>query len=393
MKRTIRDIDLKGKKVLVRADFNVPLDEQGEITSDARIRATLHTVSYLLEREACIILCSHLGRPEGEKVDELSLAVVANRLSKMLNQSVHMAKDCVGPEIEKLAGNLKSGQTLLLENLWFHPEEKANDDSFAQDLARLADIYVNDAFGACHRAHASIVGIPKHIPAVAGLLLEKELKTLGSLLEKPDHPFAGIFGGAKVSDKVAVLDNIMEKLNSLLIGGAMAALFLKAKSHQVGQLEIERDKLDTAQKLIEKAEEREVRLLLPVDLVMAERIDESARTETVSVEQIPSNMKIVDIGPQTVRDFQEGLSRCGAIFWNGPMGVYEIPHFASGTKAIASYLADLEATTIVAGGSTAEIVDDLNITNKMSFVSTGGGASLRYLAGSSLPGVEALPDI
>jgi len=392
MNKTIRDIDIENKKVLLRVDFNVPLNEKNQITSDARIRATLPTINYLLERDASTILCSHLGRPGGKRVDGLSLRIAAQRSSELLNQPVKMAEDCIGAKVHEMVDNLESHELMLLENVRFHPEEKENDDSFAQALANLAETYVNDAFGACHRAHASIVGVPKYLPAAAGLLLEKELKTLGNLLRNPGHPFGGLFGGAKVNDKVATLENIMDKLDFLLIGGAMAALFLKAKGYEIGQSEIEQDKLDIASTLMDKVAGNGTKLLLPVDLIVAERGDALANTETVSAKNMPSNMKIVDIGPQTARDFQDKLHDCLTVFWNGPMGIYEISPFASGTRSIANYLADLKATTIVAGGSTAEIVDDLGLTDRMGFVSTGGGATLKYLAGNSLPGVKALPE-
>lgn len=392
MKKTVRDIDVEGKKVLLRADFNVPLGEHGQITSDTRIRATLPTIRYLLERRASIILCSHLGRPGGKRVEELSLRVMAEHLSKLLNRTVTIAEDCVGPRVKEMANSMKSGDILMLENLRFHAEEKANDDEFAQALASSAEIYINDAFGACHRAHASIVSVPKHLPAAAGLLLEKELKTLGSLLENPEHPFGGLFGGAKVSDKVAALENIANKLDFLLIGGAMAALFLKAKDYEIGQSEVELDQLDTASELMKRVAGNGTRLILPVDVVVAEDIHASDDMQTVSVENIPPNMKVMDIGTQTASIFQEKLRQCRTVFWNGPMGIYEIPLFATGTKGIANYIADLEATTIIAGGSTAEIADDLKLSGRIGFVSTGGGASLEFLSGATLPGVEMLPD-
>jgi len=392
MRKTVRDVDVGNKKVLVRVDFNVPLDARGRITSDSRIRATLPTIKYLLDRGASVILCSHLGRPGGKRVEGLSLRVAAQRLSELLDRPVEMATDCIGAEVQKMAGNLETGEVLMLENLRFHPEEKDNDDSFAQSLAGLAEIYVNDAFGASHRAHASIVGIPKHLPAVSGLLLEREIRTLGNLLKNPDRPFGGLFGGAKVSDKVATLENLMKKLDFLLIGGAMAALFLKAKGYEIGESKIELEEVDTARLLMEKMGSTETRLTLPVDLVVAESIDSEANMETVSTEKIPPNMKIVDIGPRTMRDFQEKLQDCRTILWNGPMGIYEVPLFATGTKGIANYLAELKATTIVAGGSTADVIDDLALADKITFVSTGGGAALEYLAGASLPGMEALPE-
>lgn len=392
MKRTIRDIDVRDKRILLRVDFNVPLDEQGQIASDVRVRATLPSIEYLLDRGARIIVCSHLGSPKGQRVDRLSLRIVAESLSRLLDQPVQMAEDSVGPQVEQLAQQLESGEVLMLENVRFHSAELDNDVSYAQKLARLADIYVNDAFGACHRAHASIVGVPRHLPSAAGLLLERELKTLGGLLEDPEHPLGGLFGGAKVSDKVATLENILEKIDILLIGGGMAALFLKAKDRGIGQSELELDELDTASALMDAVKENGTELLLPVDLVVADSIDADAATETVSVDNIPSNMMIVDIGPRTVQSFREKLRDCRTIFWNGPMGVHEIAPFATGTKNVANYLASIQATTIVAGGSTTEVVDDLKLTDKMGFVSTGGGAALKYLAGDSLPGVEALPE-
>ncbi|MFP3880350.1 MAG: phosphoglycerate kinase, partial [Dehalococcoidia bacterium] len=318
MKKTVRDVDITNKKVLMRVDFNVPLDARGRITSDIRIRATVPTIKYLLDRGAGVILCSHLGRPGGKPVDGLSLRVAARHLSKLLDQPVEMAPDCIGPEVQEMAANLKTGEILMLENLRFHQEEKDNDNSFARTLASLAEIYVNDAFGASHRAHASIVGVPKYLPAVSGLLLEREIKTLGSLLENPDRPFGGLFGGAKVSDKVATLENLMNRLDYLLIGGAMAALFLKAKGCEIGKSETDLDEVDTAKSLMDKMAGAGARLTLPVDVVVAESIDPNASIETTSTENVPSNMKIVDIGPQTVHDFQEKLRDCRTIFWNGP---------------------------------------------------------------------------
>jgi phosphoglycerate kinase len=392
MKKTVRDIDVANKKVLLRVDFNVPLDKEGQITSDGRIRAALPTIKHLLEQRASIIICSHMGRPNGKRLAGLSLRVAAERLSELLNRPVKMAGDCVGPQVQEMAQNLRSCEILMLENLRFHPGEKGNDDSFARSLASLAEVYINDAFGACHRTHASIVSIPRYLPAAAGLLLEKELKMLGGLLENPKHPFVGLFGGAKVSDKVEILENTMDKMDVLLVGGAMAALFLKAKGYEIGQTEIELNEINTASALIKKVAGDRVKLVLPVDLVVTETIDTNANAETVLADGVPPNMKIVDIGPQTVNDFQKKLSDSRTVFWNGPMGIYEIPLFATGTKGVANYLADIEATTIIAGGSTAEIVDDLSLTDRMGFVSTGGGAALKYLSGTPLPGVEALPE-
>jgi len=324
-------------------------------------------------------------------VDGLRLTPVAQRLSQILGQQVGTATDCIGPEVEKSVGALKSSEVLLLENLRFHSDEETGSPSFAQALARLGDVFVNDAFGTSHRAHASIAGIANYLPAVAGLLLEKEVNTLGSILENPAHPFAALLGGAKVSDKVGMLENIINKVDCLLIGGGMAATFLKAKSYEIGLSLIEADRLDTAISLMEKATKNRARLLLPVDVVVNKPSAE-AQVKTVSVENIPPDWRIVDIGPQTVKDFSTELRRCRTIFWNGPMGIYEIPQFAQGTQAMARLLASLGATTIIGGGSTAELVTEMGLADKMTFVSTGGGASLSFLGGQTLPGVEVLID-
>jgi len=390
-KMTVRDIEISNKRVLVRVDFNVPLDEEtGVIADDTRIRAVLPTIEYLIDRRAKVILCSHLGRPKGKVVDKLRLAVVAQRLSQILGRQVAFTKDCTGPDVEKVVEKSKNGDVLLLENIRFHPEEERNDASFAQALARLADIYVNDAFGAVHRSHASIVGVTKYLPAVAGLLLEKEIEVLGGIIDNPAHPFAALLGGAKISDKVGMIENIMDKVDYILIGGGMAATFLKAKSYEVGLSLIERDRLDLAAKLMEDATKRGVRLLLPVDVVVADGLSTEAKVNTVSIENISPHLRIVDIGPRTIKNFSEELQRCKTVFWNGPMGIYEIPQFTKGTRAMAELLANLDATTVIGGGSTAEIVTRLGLASKMTFVSTGGGASLRFLAGKALPGVEAL---
>ncbi len=392
-KLTVRDIEVGDKRVLVRVDFNVPLHERtGEITDDSRIRATLPTIKYLIDRGARVILCSHLGRPEGKVVDQLRLTVVAQRVSQILGKQVGVTRNCIGSETEKSVANLKSGDVLLLENLRFHSAEERDSPVFARALARLADIYVNDAFGTSHRSHASIVGVSEHLPAVAGLLLEKEVNTLGGILENPSHPFAALLGGAKVSDKVGMVENIMGKVDYLLIGGGMAATFLKASSCEVGLSLIEEDRLETAARLMEKAVNNGVHLLLPVDVVIADELTAGADAEKVTVENIPPTKRIADIGPQTTKNFYEVLRRCRTIFWNGPMGVYETPQFAEGTRAMAKLLASLNATTIIGGGSTAEIVSNMGLADKMSFVSTGGGASLGFLGGEALPGVEALLD-
>jgi phosphoglycerate kinase len=391
-KMTLRDIEVGGKRVLVRVDFNVPLDEEaGVITDDSRIRAALPTIKYLIDQGARIILCSHLGRPKGRVVEKLRLAVVGQRLSQILGRQVVVTRDCIGSEVEKAIEKLKGGDVLLLENIRFHPEEEENDASFAQALAQLADIYINDAFGASHRTHASIVGITSYLPAVAGLLIEKELSVLEGILTNPVHPFVGLVGGAKVSDKIIVLENILDKVDSLLVGGGMAAALLKAKSYEVG-LSVKEDKLDCAVKLIEDVDRSRVRLLLPVDVVIADRLGAEAELRTVAIEKIPSDWRIVDIGPLTIKYFAAELEGSKTVFWNGPMGVYEIPRFAQGTQAMARRLAGLDATTIIGGGSTAEAVIEMGLADKMTFVSTGGGASLRFLGGKTLPGVEALLD-
>lgn len=392
-KLTLKDIEVNGKKVLVRVDFNVPIDEKtGAIADDSRIRATLPTIQYLIERKARVILISHLGQPGGKVVNELRLTGVAQRLSQILGQQVGVATNCIGPEVEKSVESLNPGHVLLLENLRFHSAEETGSASFAQALSRLGDIFVNDAFGTSHRAHASIAGIANFLPAVAGQLLQKEIETLGGILKNPAHPFATIVGGAKISDKVSMLENIMKKVDYLLIGGGMAATFLKAESYEVGQSLIETDRLETAIRLINKATKNHVRLILPVDVVITDELKPGAKIDVVPVENIPKDKKIADIGPKTFKKFSTELKKCKTVFWNGPMGVYEIPEFAKGTKNVAKLLSKLEAKTVIGGGSTAEVIVDMGLIDKMTFVSTGGGASLRFLGGESLPGVETLLD-
>ena len=392
-KMTIRDVDVSGKRVFVRVDFNVPLDEAtGTITDDGRIRAGLPTINYLVDHGAKIILCSHLGRPDGKVVEALRMTVVAQRLAQITGQAVGIADDCVGAAVEKAAADLKDGQILLLDNVRFHPEEEAGDSSFAQALAKLGDIYVNDAFAVSHRCHASIVGITEYLPSVAGLLLEKEIDTMGHILENPAHPFAALVGGAKVGDKVSLLENIMNKVDFILVGGGMAATFLKAKSCDVGRSKVESERLDTAVDLMSRARRNGIRLLLPVDVMVTEEISAGAKGIVVPVEMISPKHRIVDIGPSTVHNYREVLRQCQTVFWNGPMGIFEIPQFAEGTKAMANEISRLKATTVIGGGSTAEIVASLKLEDKMTLVSTGGGASLQYLGGQKLPGVEALLD-
>jgi phosphoglycerate kinase len=392
-KKTVRDIEVAGKRVLVRVDFNVPLDmKTGAITDDSRIRAVLPTIRYLVDHRAKIILCSHLGRPDGKVVEELRMAPIAKRLSQLTNLPVSTASDCIGANVEKAANALNEGDILLLENIRFHPEEEANDASFAQALAKLADIYVDDAFGTAHRAHASTAGISKYLPAVAGFLMEKELKALGNLLTNPEHPFGALLGGAKVSDKISLIQNISDKVDLLFIGGGMAATFLKAQGYEVGLSLVETDKQALAHELMEATKQKGVSLLLPEDVMVADSISTEATVEIVPITNIPVKKSIVDIGSKTVELFSQQMRQCKTVFWNGPMGVYEIPQFARGTRAMVELLASIKATTIVGGGSTAEIVEEMNFAHKMTLVSTGGGASLSLLEGKTLPGISVLLD-
>ena len=391
-KMTIRDVDVRGKRVLVRVDYNVPMTKDGKITDDSRIRATLPTINYLIERGARVILISHLGRPDGKVVNEYRLTPVAQRLSQLLGQQVGVATDCIGPEVEKSVETLKSGHVLLLENLRFHPDEETGSPEFAKALARLGDIFVNDAFGTSHRAHASISGIAKYLPAVAGFLLEKEITFLGHVLENPARPFAALIGGAKISDKVKMLERITDKVDFLLIGGGMAATFLKAKGLEIGKSLFEVERLQVANNLIEKASRNGFKLILPVDVLVADSVSPNATVETVSIEKIPPDKMIVDIGPRTIEEFTNVLEQCKTVFWNGPMGIYEVEKFSTGTKTLVKVLSTLQATTIVGGGSSAEVVADMGLVDKMTFVSTGGGASLSFVSGEKLPGVEALND-
>jgi phosphoglycerate kinase len=393
LKRTVDDVDVTGKRVLLRVDFNVPLDRNtGAISDDSRIRASLPTIEYLVNHKAKVIVCSHLGRPKGKVVENLRMAPIAQRLSQLMGVPVATAPDCVGQEVESQAGALKGGGILVLENLRFHPGEEANAPDFAQRLAKLADIYVNDAFGTAHRAHASTVGVAKHLPAVAGFLMAKELTVMGELLHNPEQPFACLIGGAKVSDKIGLLQSMLRKVDMLLVGGGMAATFLKAQGHEVGRSPIEEDRLGLAGELLREAEERQVPLLLPIDAVVTEEIKAGAPTRVVPTTDIPSDSYVVDIGPKSIELFRGKLKGCRTVIWNGPMGIYEILQFAQGTRSLASFLATLNATTVIGGGSTAEAVQEMGLTDKMTHVSTGGGASLRFLEGAVLPGVEVLLD-
>ena len=392
-KKTVADVDVKGKRVLLRVDFNVPLNRNsGAISDDTRIRASLPTIKYLIDHKAKVIICSHLGRPEGKVVESLRMAQIAHRLSQLMGLPVSTASDCMGPEAESKALALKEGGILVLENLRFHPEEEKNEAGFARKLAKLADVYVNDAFGTAHRAHASTVGVAKYLPAVAGLLMNKELKVMEKLLHNPERPSACLIGGAKVSDKMELLQNMLRKVDALLVGGGMAATFLKAQGYEVGRSLVEDDKLDLARKLLREAKEWKVPFLFPIDAVVAHEIKAGASTGVVPTTGIPAGSHIVDIGPKSIVLFQNELKKCRTIMWNGPMGIYEMPGFAQGTRAMASFLSTLDATTIIGGGSSAEVVQEMGLADKMTHVSTGGGASLRFLEGATLPGVEVLLD-
>jgi len=392
MKKTVRDIDIRGKRILVRVDYNVPLDENRQIGDDSRIRASLPTIRYLIEQQARVILMSHLGRPKGQVKEELRLDVVGTRLSGLLGQKVEVATDCVGPKVQRLVDGLGPGDVLLLENLRFHPEETEGGDEFAQELATMGDVFVNDAFGAAHRAHASVTGIPKHLPAVAGLLMEQEVEQLGGLLEHPARPFAAILGGAKVSDKSGVLRTIIGLVDTLLIGGGMAAPFLKASSYEVGQSPADEENVRIAHDLMDRARESGTRVVLPSDVRVAGELTGHAEPTVVTVDTIPHDQKIGDIGPQTVEQFKRALGDCNTVFWNGPVGIFELAPFAKGTRAIAEFLATLDARTVIGGGETAQAVQEYGLTDRMTFVSTGGGASLEFLSGQELPGVAALEE-
>jgi len=394
-KKTIRDIQVAGKRVLVRVDFNVPLDAELHITDDTRIKAAIPTIQYLLDQGAAVILMSHLGRPKGQVVDSMRLTPVAKRLSELLGRPVQMAADCVGPEVEALAKALQPGQVLLLENLRFHKEEEKNDLDFARQLASLGEIYVNDAFGTAHRAHASTEGVTHYLPGVAGFLMEKEINFLGSALENPRRPFAAIIGGAKVSDKIAVLERLINMVDVLLIGGGMANTFLKAQGYEIGDSLFEEGKVDVARDLLTKAHQRDLKFLLPTDVVIADRFAADATSKVVAIDQVSRGWRIMDIGPETITAFGQALEGAQTIVWNGSLGVAEMPAFARGTVALIEILAERTkdgATTIIGGGDSAAVVDQVGAADQMTHVSTGGGASLELLEGRVLPGVAALQD-
>lgn len=393
MKKTVKDVDVRSRRVLVRVDYNVPLDANGNVSDDKRITASLPTINYLLEQGARIILCSHLGRPKGEVKKEFSLAPVAKRLKELLpGVNIYFASDCIGEEAERKAAALKDGEILLLENLRFHKEEEKNDPEFAKKLASLAEIYVNDAFGTVHRAHASTAGVAAYLPAVAGFLIGKELSIMGGALETPERPFVAILGGAKVADKIGVITNLLNKCDTLLIGGGMAYTFFKAMGYEIGDSLLDAESIDLAKQLMETAKQKGVKLLLPVDTVVAKAFAADAEHMTVASNAIPAGWQGLDIGEKTRELFAAEIKNAKTVIWNGPMGVFEFPEFAKGTEAVAKACAECGGTTIIGGGDSASAVKKLGYADKMTHISTGGGASLEFLEGKVLPGVAALND-
>lgn len=391
-KKTVKDIDVRGKRVLVRVDFNVPLNDKKEVTDETRINAALPTIEYLIGENAKIILCSHLGRPKGEFKPEFSLAPVALRLEKVLGRKITFAADVIGTEAKEAVNNIQEGEIVLLENVRFHKEETKNDPEFAKQLASYADVFVNDAFGTCHRAHASTAGVAAYIPAVAGFLIGKELDFLGGALENPSRPFVAILGGAKVADKIGVIDNLINKVDSIIIGGGMANTFLKAKGFEVGASLVDNESLELALNLLKKAEQKGVGMYLPVDAIEADKFDANAKTQVVPVEHMTAGWMALDIGPATRMLYTDKIRTAKTVVWNGPMGVFEMEAFADGTKAVAKAMADSDAVTIIGGGDSAAAVKILGYADSMTHISTGGGASLEFLEGKELPGVAALQD-
>ncbi len=391
-KKTVEDIDVGGKRVLLRVDFNVPLGPDGGVSDDTRIRKSLPTIKYLIDHGAKVVLCSHFGRPKGKVVEEMRLAPAAKHLAELLGKPVPALQEIVGAEVEQHIAQMRPGEVVLLENLRFHPGEEENDPDFSRSLARLSEVYVNDAFGSSHRAHASVVGVARYLPAVSGFLMKKELESLGGILESPERPFAALIGGAKVSGKLGVLENIVTRVDSLLIGGGMVATFIQGSGHDTGASMVDADKIAYVQQLMQKAKSLGVQVLIPEDLVVADKLEAGAESKVVSAEQIPAGWYIADIGPRSVERFAEELSQSRTVIWNGPVGVFEISDFAEGTRRLASLIAELDGTTIIGGGSTSEAVAMLGLADKMTHVSTGGGASLEFLEGRALPGVEALLD-
>lgn len=391
-KLTIEDLKIKGKRVFIRTDFNVPLDENLRITDDRRIRSTLPTINYAIDEGAKIILASHLGRPKGKVNPLFSLAPVAKRLQRYLDKDVIFVEDCIGPKVENAVAKMKDGDVLLLENMRFHPEEEKNGEEFARALSGLADFFVNDAFGAAHRAHASMVGIPKFLPSAAGFLLKKEIEYLKGVVVNPVRPFVAILGGAKVSGKIGVLENLVDKVNKVIVGGGMAFTFIKAMGYEIGDSLVETEMLDTANLIREKLIKNNVKFYLPVDCVVAQNLEPGAETKIVTTQEIPKGWRAMDIGPASVRLFSEAIQDAKTIIWNGPMGVFEVDAFSRGSYAIAHSVADAYALTIVGGGDTDLAVSKAGVTDSISFISTGGGASLQLLEGKELPGIAALSD-
>ncbi|SFR03385.1 phosphoglycerate kinase [Desulfoscipio geothermicus] len=391
-KKTVRDIDVSGKRVLVRVDFNVPLDSAGNVTDDTRIRAALPTIKYLIGERARVVLMSHLGRPKGKVDERYRMGPVADRLAQLLGAPVRKMDECIGDQVRQAADSLGEGDVMLLENVRFYPGEEKNEPDFARQLAALGDILVNDAFGTAHRAHASNKGVAEFIPAVAGFLMEKEISMLSRVLSEPAKPFVAIIGGAKVSDKIGVIDNLLQKVNALLIGGGMANTFLRAGGLETGKSLLEEDKVDLAKQLMRQAKELGVAMLLPVDVVVAPEASPGAESKVVAVQEIPGDAMALDIGPQTVQNFGARIKDAATVVWNGPMGVFEMEPFAGGTVAVARALADSNAVTVIGGGDSAAAVEKAGVADKITHISTGGGASLKFLEGKELPGVAALQD-
>ncbi|NKE06689.1 phosphoglycerate kinase [Mesobacillus selenatarsenatis] len=391
-KKTVKDVDVKGKRVFCRVDFNVPMKD-GQVTDETRIRAALPTIQYLVEQGAKVLLASHLGRPKGQAAEELRLTPVAKRLSELLGKDVKKTDEAYGDSVKSEIDSMNEGDVLLLENVRFYPGEEKNDPELAKAFAELADVYVNDAFGAAHRAHASTEGIAKYIPAVSGFLMEKELEVLGKALSNPERPFTAIIGGAKVKDKIGVIDNLLEKVDNLIIGGGLAYTFVKAQGHEIGKSLLEEDKIDLAKSFMEKAKAKGVNFYMPVDAIVADDFSADANSKVVAIEEIPSDWEALDIGPKTAETYRDVIQKSKLVIWNGPMGVFEIDKFAEGTKAVAQALADANDTySVIGGGDSAAAVEKFGLAEKMSHISTGGGASLEFMEGKQLPGVVALND-